>query len=240
MTTDSKYKRPIKLVASGGIYRFIFNNKTNVFMIKRIGELPEIYTVGDVYIKFKHIEGTSYYVANGLTFSKFFSSKYFAISKNGKILGVQTSQNIRSSWRTKKITMSENYDKTLYLGKSYLGSDYVYSFIFNYDTNELFAHYDLNYEEDFKLEGDFQDTELNDNNGTSDIATATIQIDKGAYHFKINNKGVPLGGGYIINDNGYHLMKTDYKKDVLLIASGGTYKFTFNKTTGILDVKKES
>jgi hypothetical protein len=237
LTTNSKYKQPIKLVASGGTYRFTFFKNTNVFMIKRIGDLPEVYTVGDVQIKFNHIEGTSYYVANGITFPEYYTSRNFKISKGGKVLGTETNQMIINSNRAKKASMSENNDKHLYLSND-SRSRYVYSFVFNYDTNELLAHWDLNYKGDFALEGDFTNTELNDNNGTSNIATATIEIDKGAYHFKINNNGVPLGGGYIINDNGYHLMKTDYKKDVLLIASGGTYKFTFNKTTGILDVSK--
>ncbi|MCQ2514773.1 MAG: leucine-rich repeat domain-containing protein, partial [Ruminococcus sp.] len=174
LTTDSKYKRPIKLVASGGIYRFIFNNKTNVFMIKRIGELPEVYTVGDINIKFNHIEGTSYYVANGLTFPEYYSSLYFKISKNGKILGTENYELVNHSWVSKNTTLSENYAKTLYMINRYLGPRYVYSFIFNYDTNELSAHRNLNYKGDFAIEGDFTNTDLNDDNGTSDIATATI------------------------------------------------------------------
>lgn len=38
LTTNSKYQKPVKLVATGGTYRFIFYNKTNVFMIQHISD----------------------------------------------------------------------------------------------------------------------------------------------------------------------------------------------------------
>lgn len=242
LTLNPKYKLPVKLVASGGVYRFTLNNKTNVLMIKRVDELPEVYAVGDIHTIFKPVSGTNYYVAACQSFPESFENLNFKISKNGKILGAQ--KNTAITLFDPKLTLSEAYSKNLYLvsGITGTGPDWVYSFIFNYETNEFSGHYDtlvpsndLHIESAIKLK-----ITLDDNNGQSNIAAATANVEAGAYHFIVVDHGVTYGGNYIYRDNGYHTLNKKYRSAFLLVASGGTYSFTFNKTTGVLKVKKIS
>ena len=114
------------------------------------------------------------------------------------------------------------------------------SFIFNHDTNEITGYYNRIYPtNDIHIEGGLSIT-LDDNNGQSNIATATVNVEAGVYYIKTVDHGVAYGGAFTIRDNAYHNLKTNYKSSTLLIASGGTYTFNFNKTTGTLSVKKKT
>lgn len=87
LTINPKYKLLIKLVASGGLYQFTFNNKTNVFRITRTDELPDVYLVGDIHLILIPLAGTNCSVASGYIIQSSFSRLYFKISVDGKEYG---------------------------------------------------------------------------------------------------------------------------------------------------------
>lgn len=241
LTLSTRYKLPIKLNATGGIYKFMYFKDSKALIIRRIGELPEVYTVGDVNWIFKHIEGTSYYVANNVSvpYNRAFNY-YFKICKNGKVLGCENAY----SCATRHTNWSEDYSASMVASTDYEWYTYSYSLIFNSETNELIGGRDYDTATNvIHIYGDMCDSDssgiiLYDNENKNNLATATIELEEGAYFFKVYNRGVAYGGDYVINDSGSRILRNEFNSSTLFVASGGTYRFIFNKTTGVLIIYK--
>nr|WP_304365179.1 hypothetical protein [Ruminococcus bromii] len=80
---------------------------------------------------------------------------------------------------------------------------------------------------------------LDDKGGESNVAKGTVKLSEGTYSFKVYNYGTAYTIGSKIVDSGTKNLKSSYTSNVTLIASGGTYTFSFNKTTGALKVTKK-
>lgn len=80
---------------------------------------------------------------------------------------------------------------------------------------------------------------LDDKGGESNVAKGTVKLSEGTYSFKIYNYGTAYTIGSKIVDSGAKTLKSSYSASVTLIASGGTYTFSFDKTTGALKVSNK-
>ena len=79
---------------------------------------------------------------------------------------------------------------------------------------------------------------LDDNDGESNIATATATVAADTYQIKVYNYGVIYTLGENLRDSGTKGLKSFYSTPLNFTATGGTYTFSFNKTTGKLTVQK--
>lgn len=132
----------------------------------------------------------------------------------------------------------KGYTDSIILTQAFLNR--TYSFIYNHDTQKLtVSSYDPSSVNDVHLDGNL-DLVLNDNSDQSNIATATTSVEVGVYGIKVFNYSKEHGGNFTIRDNGSKVLRTNYNACTWFIATGGTYTFSFNKTTGGLTVKKIS
>ena len=244
LTCSAKYKNKITLVATGGIYSFQLDNYTNKLIIKRTGDLPDVYFVDardpeymiPVNTIFTPIKGTSLFVSSTTCHS--IGSYSLRISNKGNILGKETpSYSILS--KDNPISLSKEYNNNVYF-YSYTG---LYTFIFDQETNQLSIKYindkkDVGSTDTIHVTGKDFNLDLDDNNGESDIATGTITLKKGAYSFKLYNRGVACGSNSIYFDKGTRTLNPNFMLPSVLYASGGKYKFTFEKSTGRLFIHR--
>ena len=89
LTCSAKYKNKITLVATGGVYSFQFDKSTNKLIIKRTGDLPDVYLVGGVNAILTPVEGTNLSVGSAYLSN---ATHRFRVSKNGTILKKRNSQ----------------------------------------------------------------------------------------------------------------------------------------------------
>ncbi len=73
----------------------------------------------------------------------------------------------------------------------------------------------------------------------ANVAKGTVKLSEGTYSFKVYNYGTAYTIGSKIVDSGTKNLKSSYTSNVTLIASGGTYTFSFDKTTGALKVSNK-
>ena len=106
----------------------------------------------------------------------------------------------------------------------------TYTFTLNTKTKKLVVGYVPTKDEkadDVHVSGDIN-LVLDDKGGESNVAKGTVKLSEGTYTI-----------GSKIVDSGTKNLKSSYTSNVTLIASGGTYTFSFNKTTGALKVTKK-
>ncbi|MEE1153848.1 MAG: hypothetical protein UH241_01695, partial [Acutalibacteraceae bacterium] len=117
----------------------------------------------------------------------------------------------------------------------------VYTFVLNTETNKLIIRHTPTENEDttdVHISGTFN-LVLNDKSATGEeltTATGTTTLTNGCYTFKVYNYGTVYTASAVINDKATKNLSNKYTTPITLNATGGTYKFTFNKTTGALVV----
>ncbi|MEF2919997.1 MAG: leucine-rich repeat domain-containing protein [Acutalibacteraceae bacterium] len=237
LTCSAKYKNKITLVATGGVYSFQFDKSTNKLIIKRTGDLPDVYLVGGVNAILTPVKGTNLSV--GSVYLSNYNGYRFNVSKNGTILGKNTVGSFTNTTRNTPISLSEEYIDDIWC-TAYGG---MYTFIFNRETNQLSVRQvndkrDLGSTDTIHVTGDDFNLDLDDNNGESDMATGTITLKKGYYSFKVYNRGVACGSNSIYYNAGTRTLSPNFMLPSVLYASGGKYKFTFEKSTGRLFIHR--
>lgn len=230
LTFKSTYKSYMTFNATGGVYNFQVNADTNSLVIKRTANLPDNYLIGDVHTVLKEIDGKSLAVGSAFLEAGTYKLK---LSIDGVEFGYGKTINDKTS---SSMSFKSSYSSSLVL----VASGGTYTFTLNTATNKLLiSHHPIQNEatDDVHISGDFS-LYMDDNNGDSNIATGTTTLDVGAYSFKVYNYGTVYTAGTKINDKGTKELKSSYSTAATLVASGGEYKFTFNKTTGALTVEK--
>ena len=238
LTMAAKYKSSVKLAASGGVYKFTFNHSTCRLTVKRLGNLPEMYMVGDAHAVFKPLPGTRYYSASFYHTTNGGIRVYFNVSKNGTLygwnegspyLGTELSADYKNSFSL----LSGNHHGT--------ANTYYYdpetNIIYSTDTDDLLGDHLFR---DGLQTGGYNLTRLGQlvlDEGP-EIDTVTAEIKAGNYPLKFLCAEGQFGGNFVIKDNGSKVLKTSYRNNMIFVASGGTYKFTFNKKTGEMTIKK--
>ena len=230
LTFKSTYNSSCTLKATGGTYTFQLNTDTDTLVVKYNSTLAKEYLIGDLHTILTPVPGktlsvgSSYLEAGSYTFRLSIGNVEYGYSKviNDTTVG--------------SLSFNSKYKSSCTL----IATGGTYTFTLNTATNRLqvgFAPSKDEANDDVHVSGDINFV-LNDNGGESNIATGSIKLDEGTYSFKIYNYGVAYTLGERFIDKGTKVLKSSYKSNVTLVASGGTYKFSFNKTTGALTIEK--
>ncbi len=243
LTCHARYKTKTTLVATGGTYTFAFNTLTNALSVKRTGDIPEVYITSintsyrnSVNVVLKPVSGTnlsvgSVYLPN--------NAYRFKINKNGTALGCSKNSGILPYSICEPVTVSAEEEAEVDL----LCDGGMITFTFNHETNQISARQIIHNEavsptSNIHITGGDISLDLDDNNGESNIATGSITLEKGAYSFKLYNRGVAYGSNSIFYDRGTRTLNSAFMMPSVLVAKGGNYKFTFDKTTGRLAINR--
>ena len=248
LTCNTRYKSKTKLIATGGTYSFEFNTKTNALTVKRVGDIPEVYLTGVglqydkcINLVLKPVNGTN--LSTGSISLPGGGDGYLfkLINKGTELRGIESGYVPRLS-TAEPLTLGAVGE---YIPYVYTWGG-VMTFTFNHETNQISAvesYHNAAAEPKDSIHivgGEFNDFKLNlyDNNGESNIATGTIALEKGIYPFKLYNRGVAYGSNSIYYNKGTRTLNSSFILPSVLVADGGEYKFTFEKSTGRLFIHR--
>ena len=232
LTFNKKFKNSATLVATGGTYTFQVNTKTNTLVVKYDKNLPNEYLIGDLNTILSPVNGKT--VAVGSTYLAAGTYK-FKLSAGNVAYGYN--KVINDTTNGASLTLNSKYSSYLTLN----ATGGTYTFTLNTKTKKLVVGYVPAKDEkadDVHVSGDIN-LVLDDKGGESNVAKGTVKLGEGTYSFKIYNYGTAYTTGAKIVDSGTKNLKSSYTANATLIATGGTYTFSFNKTTGALTVTKK-
>lgn len=232
LTFNKKFKSSTTLVATGGTYTFQFNTKTNTLVVKYDKNLPNDYLIGDLNTILSPVKGRT--IAVGSTYLAAGTYK-FKLSAGNVVYGYN--KVINNTTNGNSLSLNSKYSSYLTLN----ATGGTYTFTLNTKTKKLVVGYVPAKDEkadDVHVSGDIN-LVLDDKGGESNVAKGTVKLSEGTYSFKVYNYGTAYTIGSKIVDSGTKNLKSSYTSNVTLIASGGTYTFSFNKTTGALKVTKK-
>ena len=232
LTFNKKFKSSATLVATGGTYTFQVNTKTNTLVVKYDKNLPNEYLIGDLNTILSPVNGKP--IAVGSTYLAEGTYK-FKLSAGAVAYGYN--KVINDTTNGASLTLNSKYSSYLTLN----ATGGTYTFTLNTKTKKLVVGYVPAKDEkadDVHVSGDIN-LVLDDKGGESNVANGTVKLGEGTYSFKIYNYGTAYTTGAKIVDSGTKNLKSSYTANATLIATGGTYTFSFNKTTGALTVTKK-
>lgn len=232
LTFNKKFKSSTTLVATGGTYTFQFNTKTNTLVVKYDKNLPNDYLIGDLNTILSPVKGRT--IAVGSTYLAAGTYK-FKLSAGNVVYGYN--KVINNTTNGNSLSLNSKYSSYLTLN----ATGGTYTFTLNTKTKKLVVGYVPAKDEkadDVHVSGDIN-LVLDDKGGESNVAKGTVKLSEGTYSFKIYNYGTAYTIGSKIVDSGAKTLKSSYSANVTLIASGGTYTFSFDKTTGELKVSNK-
>jgi hypothetical protein len=232
LTFNKKFKSSATLVATGGTYTFQVNTKTNTLVVKYDNNLPNDYLIGDLNTILSPVKGKT--IAVGSTYLAAGTYK-FKLSSGNVVYGYN--KVINNTTNGNSLSLNSKYSSYLTLN----ATGGTYTFTLNTKTKKLVVGYVPAKDEkadDVHVSGDIN-LVLDDKGGESNVAKGTVKLSEGTYSFKIYNYGTAYTIGSKIVDSGAKTLKSSYSANVTLIASGGTYTFSFDKTTGALKVSNK-
>lgn len=232
LTFNKKFKSSTTLVATGGTYTFQVNTKTNALVVKYNKNLPNEYLIGDLNTILSPVNGKT--IAVGSTYLAAGTYK-FKLSADNVVYGY--GRVINNTTNGDSLSLNSKYSSYLTLN----ATGGTYTFTLNTKTKKLVVGYVPAKDEkadDVHVSGDIN-LVLDDKGGESNVAVGKVKLGEGTYSFKIYNYGTAYTIGEKIVDRGTKNLKSSYTSNVTLIASGGTYTFSFDKTTGALKVTKK-
>lgn len=232
LTFNKKFNSSTTLVATGGTYTFQVNTKTNTLVVKYDNNLPNDYLIGDLNTILSPVKGRT--IAVGSTYLAAGTYK-FKLSSGDVVYGYN--KVINNTTNGNSLSLNSKYSSYLTLN----ATGGTYTFTLNTKTKKLVVGYVPAKDEkadDVHVSGDIN-LVLDDKGGESNVAKGTVKLSEGTYSFKIYNYGTAYTIGSKIVDSGAKTLKSSYSASVTLIASGGTYTFSFDKTTGALKVSNK-
>ena len=232
LTFNKKFNSSATLVATGGTYTFQVNTKTNTLVVKYDNNLPNDYLIGDLNTILSPVKGRT--IAVGSTYLAAGTYK-FKLSSGNVVYGYN--KVINNTTNGNSLSLNSKYSSYLTLN----ATGGTYTFTLNTKTKKLVVGYVPAKDEkadDVHVSGDIN-LVLDDKGGESNVAKGTVKLSEGTYSFKIYNYGTAYTIGSKIVDSGAKTLKSSYSASVTLIASGGTYTFSFDKTTGALKVSNK-
>ena len=232
LTFNKKFNSSATLVATGGTYTFQVNTKTNTLVVKYDNNLPNDYLIGDLNTILSPVKGRT--IAVGSTYLAAGTYK-FKLSSGDVVYGYN--KVINNTTNGNSLSLNSKYSSYLTLN----ATGGTYTFTLNTKTKKLVVGYVPAKDEkadDVHVSGDIN-LVLDDKGGESNVAKGTVKLSEGTYSFKIYNYGTAYTIGSKIVDSGAKTLKSSYSANVTLIASGGTYTFSFDKTTGALKVSNK-
>lgn len=232
LTFNKKFNSSATLVATGGTYTFQVNTKTNTLVVKYDNNLPNDYLIGDLNTILSPVKGRT--IAVGSTYLAAGTYK-FKLSSGDVVYGYN--KVINNTTNGNSLSLNSKYSSYLTLN----ATGGTYTFTLNTKTKKLVVGYVPAKDEkadDVHVSGDIN-LVLDDKGGESNVAKGTVKLSEGTYSFKIYSYGTAYTIGSKIVDSGAKTLKSSYSANVTLIATGGTYTFSFDKTTGALKVSNK-
>ena len=232
LTFNKKFKSSTTLVATGGTYTFQVNTKTNALVVKYNKNLPNEYLIGDLNTILSPVNGKT--IAVGSTYLAAGTYK-FKLSADNVVYGY--GRVINNTTNGDSLSLNSKYSSYLTLN----ATGGTYTFTLNTKTKKLVVGYAPAKDEkadDVHVSGDIN-LVLDDKGGESNVAVGKVKLGEGTYSFKVYSYGTAYTIGEKIVDSGAKTLKSSYTSNVTLIASGGTYIFSFDKTTGALKVSNK-
>ena len=229
LTFNKKFKSSATLVATGGTYTFQVNTKTNALVVKYNKNLPNEYLIGDLNTILSPVNGKT--IAVGSTYLAAGTYK-FKLSADNVVYGY--GRVINNTTNGDSLSLNSKYSSYLTLN----ATGGTYTFTLNTKTKKLVVGYAPAKDEkadDVHVSGDIN-LVLDDKGGESNVAVGKVKLGEGTYSFKVYSYGTAYTIGEKIVDSGAKNLKSSYTSNVTLIATGGTYAFSFDKTTGALKV----
>ena len=233
LTFNSKFKAQTTLTATGGIYRFQFDTSANALIVKKVDTTtPPAYLTGDLHTILKPVLGKEDSMASGTIYVAPGTYEFKVVNGINEC-GYNTT--INDTTGTAMLSVNPKYKANMKL----VATGGVYTFTLFTKTNKFKVSY-VNDSQESKTDVHIAGLNivLDDNNGESNIATATATVAADTYQIKVYNYGVIYTTGENLKDSGSKNLKSFYTTPLNFTATGGTYTFTFNKTTGKLTVQK--
>lgn len=146
------------------------------------------------------------------------------VSDDSKIYAYKKTVN---DYSVGSLTMSTSYSTPVTLN----ATGGTYTFRWDVQKKLLLITYDKKLPTHY-LTGDLH-TILSDVPGNSKMAVGSTYLEKGTYKFKVSANKTDYGYSKVVNDSttGTLSFKTTYSSSVTLNATGGTYTFSYNKST---------
>ena len=236
LTFNSKFKSQTTLIATGGTYRFQYDTSANALIVKKADSTtPPAYLTGDLHTVLKPVLGKEDSMASGSIYVAPGTYKFKAVNGTSEC-GYNTVINDATD-PSKMLSISPNFSSSMTLN----ATGGVYTFTLFTKTNKFKVSYVNDSDEsktDVHIAGDLKIV-LDDNDGESNIATATATVAADTYQIKVYNYGVIYTLGENLRDSGTKGLKSFYSTPLNFTASGGTYTFTFNKNTGVFEMNKK-
>ena len=236
LTFNSKFKSQTTLIATGGTYRFQYDTSANALTVKKADSTtPPAYLTGDLHTVLKPVLGKEDSMASGSIYVAPGTYKFKAVNGTSEC-GYNTVINDATD-PSKMLSISPNFSSSMTLN----ATGGVYTFTLFTKTNKFKVSYVNDSDEsktDVHIAGDLKIV-LDDNDGESNIATATATVAADTYQIKVYNYGVIYTLGENLRDSGTKGLKSFYSTPLNFTASGGTYTFTFNKNTGVFEMNKK-
>ena len=232
-TYNAKFKAQTTLTATGGIYRFQFDTSANALIVKKVDTTtPPAYLTGDLHTILKPVLGKEDSMASGSIYVAPGTYEFKVVNGINEC-GYNTT--INDTTGTAMLSVNPKYKANMKL----VATGGVYTFTLFTKTNKFKVSY-VNDSQESKTDVHIAGLNivLDDNNGESNIATATATVAADTYQIKVYNYGVIYTAGENLRDSGTKALKTHYTTPLNFTASGGDYFFSFNKTTGKLTVQK--
>ncbi len=236
LTFNSKFKAQTTLTATGGTYKFQFDTNSNALIVKKADTTtPPAYLTGDLHTILKPVAGKEDSMASGSLYVAPGTYEFKVVNGESEC-GYNTVINDATD-PSKMLSISPNFSSSMTLN----ATGGVYTFTLFTKTNKFKVSYVNDSDEsktDVHIAGDLKIV-LDDNDGESNIATATATVAADTYQIKVYNYGVIYTLGENLRDSGTKGLKSFYSTPLNFTASGGTYTFTFNKNTGVFEVNKK-
>ena len=232
-TYNAKFKAQTTLTATGGIYRFQFDTSANALIVKKVDTTtPPAYLTGDLHTILKPVLGKEDSMASGSIYVAPGTYEFKVVNGINEC-GYNTT--INDTTGTAMLSVNPKYKANMKL----VATGGVYTFTLFTKTNKFKVSY-VNDSQESKTDVHIAGLNivLDDNDGESNIATATATVAADTYQIKVYNYGVIYTAGENLRDSGTKALKTHYTTPLNFTASGGDYFFSFNKTTGKLTVQK--
>ena len=233
LTFNSKFKSQTTLIATGGTYRFQYDTSANALIVKKADSTtPPAYLTGDLHTVLKPVLGKEDSMASGTIYVAPGTYEFKVVNGINEC-GYNTT--INDTTGTAMLSVNPKYKANMKL----VATGGVYTFTLFTKTNKFKVSY-VNDSQESKTDVHIAGLNivLDDNDGESNIATATATVAADTYQIKVYNYGVIYTAGENLRDSGTKALKTHYTTPLNFTASGGDYFFSFNKTTGKLTVQK--
>ena len=178
LTFNSKFKSQTTLIATGGTYRFQYDTSANALIVKKADSTtPPAYLTGDLHTVLKPVLGKEDSMASGSIYVAPGTYKFKAVNGTSEC-GYNTVINDATD-PSKMLSISPNFSSSMTLN----ATGGVYTFTLFTKTNKFKVSYVNDSDEsktDVHIAGDLKIV-LDDNDGESNIATATATVAADTY-----------------------------------------------------------